>query len=298
MTYLQIDTREQQYDEYKDCLTVPHRRLKSEAGDFLICGKDRVYAVFERKTYADYWASIKDERHDNRHKMYNLRAKTGCHVFYIIEGKKPRDSSRINIRAIENSIFRLMLENVHVVYRPSTRHTYQWLNRFVKAIDPDRVQESIIQGEYEEVDVNEAINETIAKTPEEMQIGIWMAIPGIGKLTAEKFVKESIYFYDFLTEAKTKYYRLCKSIKARRNLEALWLFNNDDNVNNNISIYAAELQKKVLMKIPSIGKKRAETLLENYRSIKDMLDENGDNSPQQNIGKLVKTVQKWLTREE
>ncbi|NBQ44255.1 MAG: hypothetical protein EBU23_17800, partial [Mycobacteriaceae bacterium] len=46
----------------------------------------RVRACIERKTLADFAASFKDGRHANLQKMRDLRARTGCQLYYIVEG--------------------------------------------------------------------------------------------------------------------------------------------------------------------------------------------------------------------
>jgi ERCC4-type nuclease len=63
-----------------------------DTGDYIITrrfagGDEMVLAVIERKTLSDYGASLKDHRICNLEKMLKLRAETGCHIYYLIEGK-------------------------------------------------------------------------------------------------------------------------------------------------------------------------------------------------------------------
>jgi ERCC4-type nuclease len=65
----------------------PHRATRLTTGDYAIMHGELLIACIERKTLDDYGASLKDGRHANRGKMLEMRAKTGCRVYYIIEGR-------------------------------------------------------------------------------------------------------------------------------------------------------------------------------------------------------------------
>lgn len=61
-----------------------------DIGDFIIMvekeNSTQILAVIERKTLADYAASLKDGRIINTEKLLKLREETNCHVYYLIEG--------------------------------------------------------------------------------------------------------------------------------------------------------------------------------------------------------------------
>jgi ERCC4 domain len=61
-----------------------------DIGDFIIMAEKenatQILAVIERKTLADYAASLKDGRIINTEKLIKLREETGCQVYYLIEG--------------------------------------------------------------------------------------------------------------------------------------------------------------------------------------------------------------------
>src|SRR5882762_5214242 len=92
VTYkLIIDTRESAVSCHKDAFTMITTEIAQIAvGDYAILRQfgeqETIIAIFERKTYPDYGASLKDGRHQNKDKLLALRRKTNCRVFYIMEG--------------------------------------------------------------------------------------------------------------------------------------------------------------------------------------------------------------------
>lgn len=91
------------------------QRLKY--GDFVVVGSCKcLLAVIERKTIADYGASIRDGRHKNKDKLLELRNKSNCDLFYIIEGdfySIPDDSTfdGIPMSTIRSSIYNLAVRD-------------------------------------------------------------------------------------------------------------------------------------------------------------------------------------------
>src|SRR5271170_5061855 len=75
--------------------TIMHQILNNGAvGDYTIMlpskidsSKNIIAAVFERKTWRDLAASIKDQRAISQHKnLQKFRIENGCYIYYIIEG--------------------------------------------------------------------------------------------------------------------------------------------------------------------------------------------------------------------
>ena len=94
-------------------------------GDYIIVHGDTVEMVIERKSLADFGASIKDGRYNNSEKVLNFLAtatpatRARCKIAYIIEGplvNRPNDCyGGIPFKYIESAINRLMLEdNFHI----------------------------------------------------------------------------------------------------------------------------------------------------------------------------------------
>lgn len=133
---LLVDTREKMVSQHKDAFQTIHTEIAQiTVGDYAILdGADQLIAVFERKTYDDYGASFKDGRHENRAKLLAVRKKTGCRVFYIIEGKCTPHGvyGGIPIDHIKSSIVHLQLrDGISMVYTQDTYDTACTLRHFV-----------------------------------------------------------------------------------------------------------------------------------------------------------------------
>lgn len=63
-----------------------------DIADFIILARSatetRIMAIIERKTLADYAASIKDGRMINLDKLLALQQESGCQIWYLIEGRQ------------------------------------------------------------------------------------------------------------------------------------------------------------------------------------------------------------------
>jgi ERCC4-type nuclease len=75
--------------------TIPAKKLKGvsiavsrvKTGDFtIVSASGKILASIERKTWSDLAASIRDGRKKNIEKQLQLRRKTGCTVYILIEG--------------------------------------------------------------------------------------------------------------------------------------------------------------------------------------------------------------------
>ena len=105
-------------------------------GDYVITRGPLIKAVFERKTLKDYGASIKDGRTQNVGKLLELRIKTGCDIFYIIEGPAfPSQSTEyagIPYRNIASSIRNLQVRHgINIIKTQSEAHTVEELENFI-----------------------------------------------------------------------------------------------------------------------------------------------------------------------
>ena len=115
-----VDDREHTiYNElvkrYPNELWYNKQRLKY--GDFAIISScECLLAIIERKTIADYGASIRDGRHKNKDKIIELRAKSQCDVYYVIEGDfyNTPDSNTANgipMSTIRSSVYNLVVRD-------------------------------------------------------------------------------------------------------------------------------------------------------------------------------------------
>lgn len=149
-TYLVADHRESHVlpfiQEVFGRMQVRFVKAQINTGDYLLCrrygsGADdvEIAACIERKTHKDFADSFKDNRYANREKMFDLREKTGCQLYYFVEGpafpSPKRHFSRIPYSAILSAMTSLMLrDGVHIVHTENASHTARRLCEFAQAL--------------------------------------------------------------------------------------------------------------------------------------------------------------------
>lgn len=143
-TYLVVDARERAVipfieTELED-FTYVQRQVNT--GDYLVCrgGSAAVLACIERKTHTDFAASFKDGRYENVNKMLELRARTGCQLFFFIEGPAfpapARRFARIPFSSILAAITRLMVRHgIFIVQTEDERHTAKRICDLMRAYE-------------------------------------------------------------------------------------------------------------------------------------------------------------------
>jgi hypothetical protein len=119
-------------------------------GDYLVCqkadalsgGAVTVVACFERKSLKDFASSLRDGRYESeRRKMLELRSRTGCQLYFIIEGAAfPSPdwaiSSGVKYQSVMSAMITLpMASAIHVMQTKDTKHTAERLRDFVHALD-------------------------------------------------------------------------------------------------------------------------------------------------------------------
>ncbi len=102
-------------------------------GDYLVCYREglaspRVLASIERKTYEDLAASIRDNRYSNLAGMLDLRARTGCQLYLLLEGPAhPSSKSRFGglpFAQLESVAMDLMTQSgIRVVHSVDVAHS-------------------------------------------------------------------------------------------------------------------------------------------------------------------------------
>lgn len=146
--YLVSDTRERSVHGFIESLFGPanatHVVAQINTGDYLVCRRlagaaPEILACVERKTLKDFASSFADGRYLNRHKMMDLRDKTGCQLYFFVEGpafpqatwKIPQ--SRTTYGAILSAMTHMMLrDGIFVVQTKDESGTAQRLLDFVK----------------------------------------------------------------------------------------------------------------------------------------------------------------------
>lgn len=141
--YLVADSRERFVHPFLRNAGVTCVQRQIQVGDYLVCrapntgAEPDILAAFERKTWKDFAASILDGRIANLDKMLELRALTGCKLFYILEGPAfPAPSTRFHrvpfarIQAVVTEL--VVIHGVFVVQTLDQRHTAARLCDFVE----------------------------------------------------------------------------------------------------------------------------------------------------------------------
>lgn len=117
-------------------------RQQIPVGDFLVCRDAAVLACFERKTLRDFGASMADGRIDNVQKMLDLRRRTGCRLFLVVEGPAfPAPTTRfarVPYAAIRETCVRLAVaHDVHVVVSRNADDTAALLGLYARMLDAE-----------------------------------------------------------------------------------------------------------------------------------------------------------------
>jgi ERCC4-type nuclease len=138
---LAVDNRERKILAHTNELNeIKWEAKQLTVGDYAWHRDGELIALAERKTLEDYAASLKDGRANNKDKMLDLREKTGCRVFYIIEGpKSPSPNAqfaRIAYKCIKRSIQHLMFrDGIIIIQTVNTLDTARELVELTLSID-------------------------------------------------------------------------------------------------------------------------------------------------------------------
>lgn len=123
-------------------LTPICRRMS--AGDFALsyssAQQEFIVALFERKTLADFAASLRDGRYENKEKMIEFRATYGSSLFFIVErgtGAVALDAkfAGISLATIESSTFHMQVrDGINIIWTTNADDTIEMLNRFCESM--------------------------------------------------------------------------------------------------------------------------------------------------------------------
>lgn len=195
-------------------------KKRLQIGDYAIVeeARDKVLAVFERKTLKDFSSSLSDGRYGNKEKMIKLREKTGCQVFFIVEGAKPSPSKLVGgkpYKYIESAIFHCMIrDQIMFLYTKDTLDTIETLFRFIDSMEnllkkspeflggkgtltceeslPDSEENSSDEAstEIDEEEISQVAMLTQKESKKDIEIvrELWAKIKNISYATADKFI--------------------------------------------------------------------------------------------------------------
>lgn len=206
---LLIDDRERAVFEHLIGADFKYCIQRLTVGDYAICSADnKILAVLERKTHADFAASIKDNRHANKEKMIDLRAQTDCRVFYIVEGEYRPQSTKvidgIPYCAIQSAIYHMMVrDQIFFLYTKDQNDTIAELSGLMKSMAT--LGKKMDLAEIAGGDASQILPEdsppasqlgllTASRQLPDIDVarGLWAKIPGITVENAEQYLKYSI----------------------------------------------------------------------------------------------------------
>lgn len=183
---LLTDSRERSLFEYLDNYDFVTKATLTTA-DYALITEDSVLEIFERKSLKDYADSFKDGRHDNKNKLLSMREKTGCNIYYVVEGIAPEDySEKINgipYSSIEASMFNMMSNcGIFVIRTESREDTARMFAAKYTAL-----LNSIKNGKFELkylVDPVPLLTESPKITCDQIVRNMFTCIPGVSETTA------------------------------------------------------------------------------------------------------------------
>lgn len=183
---LLTDSRERSLFEYIDQYDFIMKATLTTA-DYAFITEDSVLEIFERKSLKDYADSFKDGRHDNKNKLLSMREKTGCNIYYVVEGIPPEDhSEKINgipYSSIEASMFNMMSNcGIFVIRTESREDTARMF-----AAKHTALVNSIKNGKFDLKNLVEPVNlltEAPKVTVDQIIRNMFTCIPGVSETTA------------------------------------------------------------------------------------------------------------------
>lgn len=193
VAFLYIDDRERAITAHTEVLdSTPHKISRMTTGDYAVCVDDAIIAIFERKSLEDLAASIKDGRYDNKRSLSELRDRTSCRVYYIVEGKQPKTPDTrvggIPWGCLESSLDHMTIrDGFNMLYTRDPLDTARRLVRFTRSI-----QTLINKAEIEPV-----VGSTIGLLTEKRDIrdddvvrSMWCKFRGVAATTADTFMQK------------------------------------------------------------------------------------------------------------
>jgi ERCC4-type nuclease len=215
--YLITDSRERYLHKLIDdtftTAGIKNTVAQINTGDYLICeqigSETNILACIERKTLKDYAASFKDGRYRNSNKMIDLRNKTGCQLYYFVEGSVFLSPSYkiagIPYKNIMNSITNQMIrDNIHTVRTKNEQDTVDRMLDFVQAFEKidicykhPIIVPTVVGGSDDDVtadvpsapiDIIKMVTGKAEKDDITIVTDVWATLPGISIATARNIV--------------------------------------------------------------------------------------------------------------
>jgi ERCC4-type nuclease len=226
--FLVADTRERSIIPFLTDVEYDIKQISY--GDYLIMTRgpysNTVAACFERKTWADFAASLKDGRHGNFDKLRQLRASTGCDLYLIVEGSAfPAPSTKfggIEHYKIQAAITHLMvIDKIQIIHSENQQNTAARLTEIIGVYNKIPVQTKEQQICYHTDQIRRICTETppaicdvhaagetfeiatelttpVVKANSAIAIDMWATLGGISHITAKALIMK-LSIHDVVT---------------------------------------------------------------------------------------------------
>lgn len=189
--------------------------MKLTIGDYAIMmprdNGSRLVAIIERKTWKDLAASIKDTRcQEQLNSMLELRKKTGCLLYYILEGQAfiSDDTKKggIKFSSLYKKVLSITTYGIVTLQTKDDKHTAKTLIRLCRALCKHKPEQIDFQGgtEITQEEIKWNVPSEMVKTKQlsnnEIALRLWSSIPGVGNETALALFNSGIKIKDLITE--------------------------------------------------------------------------------------------------
>jgi len=163
-----------------------------QLGDYAIRNGDKILYLFERKSWKDLAASIKDGRYaEQKKRLVELNNKGEIKCFYIIEGailcEPDKLIGRVPFSTLENAKISIMLSGLTVVQTKNAQHTMQFLEKTLQYVNKKLAQNKITVTGGMQKELKAA-----PKNPEDFKRAVWLAFKSINNNILANFMKYSI----------------------------------------------------------------------------------------------------------
>jgi ERCC4-type nuclease len=197
-----IDSREGKvipfFKEEYDGIKIEVKQI--QIGDYAVYQGDKLLFIFERKSWVDLAASIKDGRKENVNKLFLARQETGCKIVYLIEGKArhlpAKKFARIPYKNLQSHLDHLIIrDNIFIIHSSSPEDTASRLIEFIynflslHNFSTEKLCKEVEGGESGDGEPFD-LTQKIPKDDLQIIYTIWCCAPSITEKTTSLFIKD------------------------------------------------------------------------------------------------------------
>lgn len=262
MAEILVDDRERKaiFDSFDACKeSFPEIKWSvchSPIGDYVFSIDDKPMFIIERKTYKDMAQSLKDGRKENVKKLLLAREQTGCQLFYILEGTSPFPApthkfSGVSFKNIQAHLDHLTLrDGISVLYSRdrtmTARRIFELAHNFMTL--------KRIPVKSGGAKTQELLKQKFIRGDSEIRQDIWRAIKGIGEKTYVALIAANVTMVDIFNRRIESVADVQleggKTIGSKKSKQII----------STIIDMPPETWKKMLLRVPSVGKMTAKRL--------------------------------------